>query len=154
MPEPQEDAPSVRETAQAWESLFRCQVTIMRQLLTLPEFKKLSMREYDVLFNLRRAPDCGVRLGDLNEHLLLSQPSLSRMIDRLVARGLVERGPDPADARAVLITLTEEGARMQKEIGRAHVRHINEVMAQGLDREQLEQLRFLTQTLADAVTND
>ncbi|GHD08333.1 MarR family winged helix-turn-helix transcriptional regulator [Zhihengliuella salsuginis] len=147
----QPEPPNVRETALAWESLFRCQVTIMRRLQTLPDFRELNMREYDVLFNLKRAPDCGLRLGDLNEHLLLSQPSLSRMIDRLVTRGLVARIADPADARAVLITLTEAGAEVQQRIGRAHVRHINEVMAEGLSRDELCQLRRLTQALSDSV---
>ncbi|RZU61618.1 MarR family winged helix-turn-helix transcriptional regulator [Zhihengliuella halotolerans] len=143
--------PSVSETAQAWESLFRCQVTIMRRLQALSEFRELNMREYDVLFNLKRAPDCGLRLGDLNEHLLLSQPSLSRMIDRLVERGLVARIADPSDARAVLITLTEEGAELQRRIGRAHVRHIHEVMAGGLTPDELAELKRLTQALSDSV---
>ncbi|WP_309081963.1 MarR family winged helix-turn-helix transcriptional regulator [Zhihengliuella sp.] len=145
------ELPSVRETALAWESLFRCQVTIMRRLQQLPEFKELSMREYDVLFNLKRAPRCGLRLGDLNESLLLSQPSLSRMIDRLVARGLVVRQQDPSDHRAILITLTEAGAEVQRRIGRAHVRHINEVLGGALDAEQLEQLRALTTALSESV---
>lgn len=146
-----ENTPTVRETAQAWESLFRCQVTIMRRLQSLAEFRELNMREYDVLFNLKRAPDCGLRLGDLNEHLLLSQPSLSRMIDRLVCRGLVARIADPADARAVLITLTDEGAELQQRIGRAHVRHIHEVMAGGLSADELAELKRLTRTLGDSV---
>ena len=41
MPE-QERLPDVRTTTQAWESLFRTQVAVMRRLQGLPEFKKLS----------------------------------------------------------------------------------------------------------------
>ncbi len=47
---------SLKVTTDAWESLFRAQVAVMRQITAMPEFGKLSMREYDVLFNLRTCP--------------------------------------------------------------------------------------------------
>ena len=81
------DSPTVREAAEAWEALFRCQVGMMRRLQKLAEFKELNMREYDVLFNLGRCPSGSSRLSDLNEHLLISQPSLSRMAERLGGQG-------------------------------------------------------------------
>lgn len=143
--------PSLRETSEAWESLFRCQVTIMRRLQKHPVFKDLNMREYDVLFNLSRCPEGGQRLGDLNEHLVMSQPSLSRMVERLEAKGLVERGPDPRDQRAVLLKLTAAGADRQRAIGREHVRHIHELLAPALDGEELAQLATLTRRLGAAI---
>ena len=38
-------ATTVKETAEAWESLFRAQVGVMRRLQRDPEFKELTMRE-------------------------------------------------------------------------------------------------------------
>ena len=63
------------------------------------------MREYDVLYTLSKCPE-PIRLSELNRHVLLSQPALSRMVDRLAARGLVARQADPADGRGVRLSLT------------------------------------------------
>ena len=89
-------AASLKVATDAWEALFRAQVAVMRQITAMPEFGKLSMREYDVLFNLRTCPGGKSRLVDLNKQLLISQPSLSRMVTRLEDQGLVVREPDRA----------------------------------------------------------
>src|SRR6185312_3117523 len=109
-------SPDIRTTAEAWESLFRTQVAVMRRMQQLPEFKKLAMREYDVLFNLSLCPGGWSRLNELNEALLISQPSLSRMVDRLEKKGLVLRRTAQNDQRGIEISLTEEGRALQKEI--------------------------------------
>ena len=75
------------------------------------------MREYDVLYTLSKGPE-PVRLSDLNRHVLLSQPAPSRLVDRLVERGLVERCADPADGRGVRLSLTDAGRIVQRRIGR------------------------------------
>ena len=71
-------------------------------------WQDVSMREYDVLYTLSKCP-APKRLSELNRHVLLSQPALSRMVDRLVERGLVERLADPADGRGVRLALTAAG---------------------------------------------
>ncbi|MEE1620793.1 MarR family winged helix-turn-helix transcriptional regulator [Zafaria sp. Z1313] len=149
--DPARDDAGVRLSAEAWESLFRAQVAVMRRLQQLEEFKELSMREYDVLFNLARCPEGGLRQGDLTPLLLMSQPSLSRMIDRLETRGFLRRAPDPADQRAVRLTLTEEGAAVQRRIGRAHVRHIRDLVSPALEPAELRELERLTAKLRGAV---
>lgn len=142
---------SLRASTSAWEALFRAQVTVMREIQKLPEFKALSTREYDVLFNLSRCPSGSSRLSDLNQHLLISQPSLSRMADRLEAKGLVSRQSDPTDQRAVLITLTEVGARLQKEMGREHVKGVHDLIGAALSAEEFETLEELANKLRQHV---
>ena len=72
-------------------------------------WEDLSMREYDVLYTLSKCPD-PIRLTELNRHVLLSQPALSRMVDRLADRGLVSRdAPTRADGRGVRLALTDDG---------------------------------------------
>lgn len=141
-----------RLTSQAWEGLFRAQVTVMRQLSADPIFKTLALREYDVLFNLSRCPEGWTRLNDLNEHLLISQPSLSRMVDRLEAKGLVQRRRASCDHRGVELALTDSGAELQKVIGRAHVRHIRRIVGAALDADELRQLTVLTEKLRAAAS--
>src|SRR5699024_11951859 len=80
---------SARTAATAWESLLRAQVHLMRQFEAAKDFAPLSAREYDVLFTL--SGEGPMRLRDLNEHVLLTQPSLSRMVERMDKAGLVSR---------------------------------------------------------------
>jgi DNA-binding MarR family transcriptional regulator len=56
-----------------------------------------------------------VRLHDLADRLGVSDPTASRAVDALVEHGLVERVPDPADRRAVRISLTPHGRQMVEE---------------------------------------
>jgi DNA-binding MarR family transcriptional regulator len=139
--------PTTREAAEAWESLFRAQVTLLRRLQRDDVWGDLTLREYDVLFTLSRAPGGTARLRDLGESSLLTQPSLSRLVERLEAEGLVTRGPVAGDARGVAVTLTDEGARVQREIGRRHVRSIHRFVAPALDADELATLRRLTDRL-------
>lgn len=150
----------VRAAALAWEELFRAQVAIMRRLQRDPIWDRVSLREYDVLFTLSTAPD-GLRLRDLAESGLLSQPSLSRMVERLEDAGWVRRAPAPGDGRGVLVTLTDEGAALQREVGRRHVQAIAHYVGGALDAEGLAQLARVTGALraaqgriADVVRDD
>jgi DNA-binding MarR family transcriptional regulator len=142
--------PSAREAAEAWESLFRAQVTVMRRLLADDIWGDLSMREYDVLFTLALAPGETLRLRELNENILMAQSSLSRMVERLEKRGLVRRHPSPDDGRGVLVSLTPEGSETQKELGRRHVRSIAHYVGPALDAEDLDHLRQLADALRGA----
>ena len=138
---------AVRLAAETWESLFRAQVAVMRRLQSGPAFRDLAVNEYDVLFTLSRCPSGWLRLKELNDNVLLSQSSLSRLVDRLEKRGLVERQPAPDDGRGVLLKLTEEGAGLQKEIGREHVRDIAELVGPALTAAEQRELLRLTEKL-------
>ncbi|MFP5359527.1 MAG: hypothetical protein ACLGHM_03410, partial [Actinomycetes bacterium] len=70
----------------AWEAALGAHGTLMRQFAADDVWEDLSMREYDVLYTLSKC-DTPQRLGDLGRHVVLSQPGLSRLVDRLVERG-------------------------------------------------------------------
>ena len=89
----------------AWEAMLSAHAVLMKQFAAEDVWADVTMREYDVLYTLSKC-DEPVRLGELHRHVLLSQPALSRMVDRLVARGLVERQADLADGRGVRLSLT------------------------------------------------
>jgi DNA-binding MarR family transcriptional regulator len=112
------------DAVDAWEALYRAQVAVLRQLLTEFPDDEVSFTEYDVIFNLYRQPDRALRIRDLNRHLLLSQPSVSRLLDRLAARGLVVKQPDASDARGTIAVLTERGAEVFRRVGAQHARSI------------------------------
>lgn len=66
--------------------------------------------EFDVLAALRRAgAPYELSPGRLIKETLVTSGTMTNRVDRLVARGLVERLPDPHDRRGVLVRLTDEG---------------------------------------------
>ncbi|MHB1063650.1 MAG: MarR family winged helix-turn-helix transcriptional regulator [Georgenia sp.] len=111
------------------------------------DFAPLRSREYDVLFTLSRAQEHRLRLRDLNEQVFMSQPSLSRMVERLEQRGLVRRTPAPDDARGTVVTLTADGLALQRQVGRQHVRSIARYVGGALDDDELRTLTELTAKL-------
>ncbi|NUU06953.1 MarR family transcriptional regulator [Leifsonia sp. C5G2] len=133
----------------AWESLFRAQVAVMRTLAAEFPTRDISFNEYDVLFNLSRQPDRALRLRDLNKHVLLTQPSVSRLVDRLVARGLVAKCPEPSDARGTVIRLTDNGFDMFRQVAVDHMKTITERVGGRLSPEELETLARLCEKLRD-----
>jgi DNA-binding MarR family transcriptional regulator len=132
----------------AWESLYRAQVTVFRQLRADFPVGEVTLTEYDVLFNLYRQPDRRARIRDLTPQLLLSQPSVSRLIERLASRGLVDRSGDPGDARGTVVALTEAGVEVFRRVGAEHSAWIAERMSV-LDTAELRRLTELTTKLRE-----
>ena len=139
-------ASPVREANEAWEALLGAHTTLMRRFMAEDIWCEVSLHEYDVLYTLSKCPKAQ-RLGELGRHLMLSQPGLSRLVERLVERGLLARGPDPADARATLLSLTEEGLAVQRRVGRAHARSVADAMAARLTPGQMSTLAALAALL-------
>ncbi|OYX56438.1 MAG: MarR family transcriptional regulator [Micrococcales bacterium 32-70-13] len=133
----------------AWEALFRAQVSVLRQLNAEFPTTEISFTEYDVLFNLSRAPERRMRIRDLIPHLLLSQPSVSRLIDRLAARGLVDKLPDATDARGTIVALRPEGYELFKRVAVIHADAIARRVGSRLDADELQQLTELCRRLRD-----
>jgi len=137
---------NTRIANEAWEALFRAQATLAREFTAAEVWGELGTSEYGVLYALSDAPD-GLRMTELLDDVLLTQPGMSRLIARLENRGLVERVDDPDDGRACRVRLTESGTRAQRAVGLAHGRHVAELMTRALSREQLLRLRDLCQAV-------
>ena len=131
----------------AWESLFRAQVAIMRSLAANFPSKEISLNEYDVMFNLSRQPERRIRLRDLNQHVLLTQPSVSRLVDRLVSRGYLHKHSDPSDGRGAIIELTDAGLALFRRVAVLHMGSITERIGESLTQAELVQLALLCDKL-------
>ena len=138
-------------TVAAWESLFRAQVTIMRALASEFPSEVISLNEYDVLFNITRAPGRRLRLKDLNRNVLITQPSVSRLVDRLASRGLLAKTHDPEDGRGTLVAITDEGFALFRRVAITHVQAINRHVGGGLDDAELRTLTELCDRLRVSV---
>ncbi|WP_234998713.1 MarR family winged helix-turn-helix transcriptional regulator [Demequina sp. NBRC 110057] len=132
---------------ETWEATMLAHAVLMRRFSEQDVWAGLSMREYDVLYTLAKA-DAPLRLRDLGEGVLLSQPALSRLVDRLVQRGLVFRCANPDDARAHQLSLTEEGVALQRQVGRAHGAAVAEAVTATLTEDEMRLLESLSLKLA------
>ena len=140
-----------RLAVESWESLFRAQHEIFDEISVDFDDADLMQSEYDVLLTVTRAPDMTARLRDITALMLVSQPSVSRLVDRMVARGLVTKRVDPDDGRGALVQATELGAEAFRAIARRHGATIAARMAV-LTPDELRQLRAITSKLRRADT--
>jgi DNA-binding MarR family transcriptional regulator len=139
--------PRSRLANDAWEALLQAHAVLVKELASEGIWRDISMREYDVLYTLSKCRE-PVRLGELNRHVLLSQPALSRMVERLAERGLVSRHEDPADGRGVRLALTEAGRTAQREVGLRHARDVARAMNARIGAEELAALAAICHRLA------
>jgi DNA-binding MarR family transcriptional regulator len=132
--------------------MFRAQVSVLRQLNSEFPSEQLSFNEYDVLFNLSRHAGRKLRLRDLNRHLLLTQPSVSRLVDRLVERGLATKEADPRDGRGTIVCLSYAGHDLFRRVAVLHAESIHRLVGGALDAEELAQLTALSDKLRRGAT--
>ncbi len=105
----------------------------------------ITQAEAHVLARLGRGP---ARIGDFHRAFGHKRSTLTAVLDRLEARGYVERTPDPADRRAVVVTLTPAGRPVAARVGRA-VSRLERQIAAGCSAGDLAAFR----RVADYVTS-
>jgi DNA-binding MarR family transcriptional regulator len=113
----------------------------------------LESWEFDVLAALRRAGSpYELSPGRLLRETLVTSGTMTNRVDRLAARGFVERLPDPKDRRGVLVRLTDAGrATVDGALSALLVRE-HELLG-GLDAEAQQQLAGLLRALVVAFEN-
>lgn len=89
----------------------------------------LPLTWYDVMIRLGRSTEGHLTMSQLAGEVSLTSGGITRLVDRMVAAGYVERSGCPTDRRSVYVALTPEGSR---KLGEATVEHLR-----GLDRHLL-----------------
>ncbi|HHW50970.1 MAG TPA: MarR family transcriptional regulator [Pseudoclavibacter sp.] len=131
-----------RRATQAWEKLMRVHAQLLRQFADDDIWNPVSLAEYDILYALETA-GCRLHARDIQKAVLLSQPTLSRTVERLEKRGFVERDPDPQDGRAALVSLTPAGRKARTVVGRKHALAITQRLGAALRPDELDTLTEL-----------
>ena len=85
----------------------------------------------------------GLRLSDVAAALRIAPRSATEVIDALAERGLVQRGPDPDDRRAVVVSLTDAGRSVLDEVEAARAADAERLFARLDDAERAELARLL-----------
>lgn len=108
--------------------LVRVAELLARSLADTLEPFKLTLSQYSVLQALRHAGPEGLACREIADRLLARDPDITRLVDRLEARGLVLRQRGRPDRRVVRTRITDEGMGLLRDVDgpvmRLHERHL------------------------------
>jgi len=104
--------PVIRELARCYQAFQRASDANIRGMgLTPPQF--------DIVVTLGNTP--GMSFKELGSRTLITKGTLTGVVDRLQARGLVERQASQTDGRSTRVRLTAEGERVFREVFEPHL---------------------------------
>ena len=133
----------------AWRTFLRAHARVVRELeRELQAEQRLALTDYDVLVQLSAVPDRRLRMSELADRLLLSRSGATRLVDRLVADGLVERAVTESDRRGQWAVLTDAG---YERLRNASPTHLRGVATHFLDRLSADDLAALDRMLRRVV---
>lgn len=143
-----------RELA-AWRGLLKAHSQLVATLdEELEREHGIPLGSYEVLLHLNEAPDGSLRMGDLADRLLLSRSGLTRLIDRLVSRGVVERHSCPDDRRGTYARLTPDGRKLLDQARPTHLRGVREHFLDHLGGGDLDRLAEIWERVTHASPAD
>ncbi len=116
------------------EALLEPEVAVLRTA-------DLSFAQYNVLRILRGA-GTGLPCGEIAARMVNRDPDITRLLDRLEARGLVRRSRERKDRRVVVADITTEGLALLEPLD-APVTRVHESQLAHMSRAQLEKLAEL-----------
>ncbi len=136
----------------AWVLFVHAHARLMARLgADLDASHEVPLGTYDVLVQLSQSGG-KLRLKDLLDRVILSQPGLSRRVERLEAAGLVERRPDPKDGRGVVVVLTRAGRYALRSAAVVHMAGIDREFTHALTDEEADVLiRVFSRVLPEDV---
>src|SRR6266550_685628 len=126
-----------RRGLRAWDALLRAHATLLRQLETDLESKTgLALADFDVLAQLTLGGG-SLRMAELADRALISRSGMTRRVTRLVQEGLVRRAHADADARGVVVELTNSGLDRLTIAAPVHIRGVSDLFLTKLDDHEL-----------------
>jgi DNA-binding MarR family transcriptional regulator len=110
----------------------------------------MTARDYEVLLYLAQAPDRKLAMSALAERTMLTRSGITRLVDGLVACGLIERVSCSADARISYASLTDIGYEKLREAGQTHIASIRRLFLAHFSAAEVDQLAELLRRLPGA----
>lgn len=130
--------------------LHRLARFLTEELVAVYERYGLSEGEFDVLCALRRSGEPYRRQpADLARTTMITTGAATKRLDRLEARGLLRRDPDPADARAKVVSLTPAGRELIDAAFTEHMRNEARLVGRLSARDRADLERVLTTWISD-----
>lgn len=140
-------------TLRAWQSLLRAHDALARRLGHELEVEHgLTLAQYEVLLRLNSAPGRRMRMQDLAGTTFFSPSGMTRLIDRMVTAGLVERQQCETDLRGTYAALTAEGKARLRTAATTHLRGIEQHFGRHLGGDEADVLAESLNRVASAAT--
>ncbi len=135
----------------AWRSYLQSHASILRVLdAELVAEQGMTTRDYEVLLYLSQAEERKLPMSALAESTMLTRSGITRLVDGLVASGLIERVSCASDARVSYAQLTDAGYEKLRAAGCTHVAGINRLFLEHYTEDEIEQLASLLSRLPGA----
>ena len=134
--------PATTPHGEAWGALTRTHAAVSQRLqeaLAQGDYPPLPW--YEVLAAVADAPDRRLRMGDLAEILVITRGGLTKLVDRLVKAGLLERTFCETDRRVSYATLLPAGATLLAEMRPVIVRELEVAFSANISEGEAGQLR-------------
>jgi DNA-binding MarR family transcriptional regulator len=136
---------------EAWRSYLQSHASILRELdADLLAQHDLTTRDYEVLLYLAQAEDRRLPMSALAESTMLTRSGITRLIDGLVARALIERVSCPNDARVSYARLTDPGHEKLRQAGCTHIASIRRLFLEHFSPAEVDLLASLLGRLPGA----
>jgi DNA-binding MarR family transcriptional regulator len=128
----------------AWRAFLVSHARLARRLETeLLARSGLPLAEFDVLFQLSAAEGGRLRMNELADRILLSRAGVTRLVDRLVNDGLVDRAKCPSDLRGSFAVLTDAGRVRLAGARPGHLADVKRHFLAAFSRAELDELASL-----------
>ena len=132
------DIPS-KTVIRAWARLMKAQqLTLASIERSLKAADLPPLGWYDVLLEVERTGETGLRPFELEKAVLLAQYNLSRLVDRIEGAGFVERHTCDEDGRGQRIVITKTGVAMRRKMWPVYAQAIEAAIGQHVSRKDAE----------------
>ncbi|MFI5385954.1 MAG: MarR family winged helix-turn-helix transcriptional regulator [Fimbriimonadales bacterium] len=126
-----------KQGLEAWKGLLLAHATLVEQIdFEMAQANLLPLDWYDALLALEDAPNRRLKMSDLADQVLLSKSGLTRLVDRLEAKGYICRVNCRADRRVSYAVLTPEGLKAREASWPTYRAAIQEHFASQLSDEE------------------
>lgn len=143
------------EQARAWIPLISATVWLPAALdAQLQRDADLSHVDYLVMSWLSMTPEHTARMSDIAARANVTLSHLSRIAARLEKRGWMARRPDPADGRATLAELTQQGWEKVVDTAPGHVEQVQRLVFDNLTQADVKHLQRIAERLVKAAKPD
>ncbi|WP_187369317.1 MarR family winged helix-turn-helix transcriptional regulator [Baekduia soli] len=140
------------EELQAWRGMLQVHARLTAALDDdLRRQHGLSVPGYEVLMFVGDAEEGQARMADLADRVLLSRSGLTRLVDRLVADGLLQRRACEDDGRGSFAQITPDGRRRLQDARRTHLDGVRRLFLEHVGAAEQRQLGALWERVLAAI---
>ena len=138
----------------AWMSLVRAEQILIDKIEEELKSKGYPpLNWYDVLWALENSSEGRLRLNDVGNIVLLNKYNVTRLVNRLVSKGLVSKEHCSQDGRGIFACITKEGKKIRKDMWDVYRRVLKESFSSNYTEEELTQLAELMQKIIKPTQN-